>query len=136
MISVVALSPVGAGATPILRLAERSGAYRLLFLSFNLACDGTAANRYPVISLEANKGVRSFMIGDTGAKVVASTNGDFSFFTGSNPASGLAGIVPFGVHLPDDGFFVPAGYNFRLDVVNVQAGDVLSNAFCLIEDVE
>lgn len=95
---------------------------RLLSVHVRLVADGTAANREVVLEYRNDANLRVTL---AGAPVTwpASSTVDYEFNIHQGQAEW---VVDSSVLVPLPALFLPAGWNFRVHVVNMQATDALS----------
>lgn len=109
--------------------------YRILAVSLHIVTDATAASRQPRISttLEGVK-VGVFGIEDVNQNVTASLSREISWFPGG--ATRNAGSAILQASLPNNGIRVTTDQTVVIQISGGVAGDVCSNVFALIQDLD
>lgn len=95
---------------------------RLLSLHVRLVADANAANREVVLEYRNDANLR-YMLAGAPVTWPANTTVDYDFGVWQGQAEW---VVDSSVLVPLPAAFLPAGYNFRVHVVNMQATDQLS----------
>lgn len=104
--------------------------WRLLALTFRLNTDANVANRTVRIEYRGPDAVPFLIAGNPVTYPASTTNEDFSFSIWQPQGSWEVGAANLGTLAP---VLLQPGWDFRLTIVNIQAGDTITRIRMLVE---